>query len=311
MNPYSDQDPALVSTSSPFAPGNNGAYKHWRQHKLGNYPLDTAALRVPVQDLNNLSPREKTQILRLVGQTNMCLYQALDQSQWNSKEAVLNLSRQLGLQHLDQNLCADEEGLSAITVADKGRGQDYIPYTNKPINWHTDGYYNTEYRRIRGMALHCVCPAAQGGENSLLDPEIVYILLRDENPEHISALMASNAMTIPANKENGVLIRPPQTGPVFSIDALTGKLHMRYTHRTRSIEWRQDSATQAAVSALRGLLDGATDYHVVHRLQAGEGVICNNVLHTRSGFTDDPAHGCTRLIYRARYHDRITDLPTQ
>jgi len=33
------------------------------------------------------------------------------------------------------------------------------------------------------------------------------------------------------------------------------------------------------------------------------GVICNNVLHTRSAFRDDPAH--PRLLYRARYYDRI------
>ena len=38
-------------------------------------------------------------------------------------------------------------------------------------------------------------------------------------------------------------------------------------------------------------------------LQSGQGLICNNVLHTRSGFeTDSP-----RLLYRARYFDRIAD----
>jgi hypothetical protein len=33
------------------------------------------------------------------------------------------------------------------------------------------------------------------------------------------------------------------------------------------------------------------------------GLLCNNVLHDRSGFTDNPA--TPRLLYRARYHDRI------
>jgi hypothetical protein len=33
------------------------------------------------------------------------------------------------------------------------------------------------------------------------------------------------------------------------------------------------------------------------------GILCNNVLHDRTGFTDDPAR--PRLLYRARYHDRI------
>ena len=33
------------------------------------------------------------------------------------------------------------------------------------------------------------------------------------------------------------------------------------------------------------------------------GVLCNNVLHERTGFVDDPA--APRLLYRARYHDRV------
>ena len=35
------------------------------------------------------------------------------------------------------------------------------------------------------------------------------------------------------------------------------------------------------------------------------GILCNNVLHDRTGFTDDPAR--PRLILRARYHERIRD----
>jgi len=35
------------------------------------------------------------------------------------------------------------------------------------------------------------------------------------------------------------------------------------------------------------------------------GILCNNVLHDRSGFTDDPVR--PRLILRARYHERIED----
>jgi hypothetical protein len=35
------------------------------------------------------------------------------------------------------------------------------------------------------------------------------------------------------------------------------------------------------------------------------GILCNNVLHDRSGFTDDPLR--PRLILRARYHERIGD----
>jgi len=40
-------------------------------------------------------------------------------------------------------------------------------------------------------------------------------------------------------------------------------------------------------------------------LRAGQGIICNNVLHSRSAFTDAADSGQVRLLYRARYHDRI------
>jgi hypothetical protein len=79
---------------------------------------------------------------------------------------------------------------------------------------------------------------------------------------------------------------------------------MRYTARTRSIAWKQDETTRTAVAALETLLAHPSP-HIVHtRLKPGMGLLCNNVLHDRSGFTDDPQR--PRLLYRARYLDAIT-----
>jgi hypothetical protein len=117
--------------------------------------------------------------------------------------------------------------------------------------------------------------------------------------------MAPDALTIPANTEEGGENRPAQTGPVFSVDPATGSLHMRYTARTRSIEWKPDAETHKAVKALEQLLTGASPHVFVYRLAAGEGLLCNNVLHNRTAFTDDVDKGLTRLLYRARYYDRI------
>ena len=78
---------------------------------------------------------------------------------------------------------------------------------------------------------------------------------------------------------------------------------MRYTARTRSIAWKQDAATLAAVAALENLLDSELPY--IHRtlLEPGMGLLCNNVLHDRAAFRDTP--GSPRLLFRARYHERI------
>jgi alpha-ketoglutarate-dependent taurine dioxygenase len=111
-------------------------------------------------------------------------------------------------------------------------------------------------------------------------------------------------MTIPANVEDGAVVRPAQTGPVFATDAADGALHMRYTARTRSIEWRPDDTTRAAVQCLNRVL-AESPYVIELRLAGGQGLVCNNVLHGRSAFTDDATRGQRRLVYRARYLDRI------
>ena len=81
---------------------------------------------------------------------------------------------------------------------------------------------------------------------------------------------------------------------------------MRYTARTVSIEWKADAATRAAVAALERILaDEASPYIFRGRLEPGMGLVCNNVLHDRSAFADSDAR--KRLLYRARYFDRIVD----
>jgi alpha-ketoglutarate-dependent taurine dioxygenase len=187
-------------------------------------------------------------------------------------------------------------------VFDGGTRKHYIPYTDKPIKWHTDGYYNPPERQIRAMVLHCVRDALSGGENRLMDHELCYLLLREQDPAHIKALMQPDVMTIPERVDENDGVRPSQSGPVFSVDK-DGNLHMRYTARTRSIEWKKDDATQAAVAALEALLASDVPQVFNTTMQPGMGLLCNNVLHDRSAFTDDAQH--PRLLYRARYLDRI------
>ena len=149
--------------------------------------------------------------------------------------------------------------------------------------------------------LHCVHPATRGGDNDLLDHEIVYLLLRDRDPAYIRALMHPETMTIPANLADGEQHRPDQPGPVFEVRP-NGRLHMRFTDRKRNILWRQDPLTLEAVAALREILNSDLPQRFHARLESGWGLICNNVLHTRTGFEDDQP---PRLLYRARYYERM------
>jgi len=294
--------------ASPFDLANESDYRTWRDAKLAAYPRSVDELVVPLADPRQLTPAEFAALEDRCARANMAIYSATHLPAAD-KSLAHQLGRQLGLVHLEGNYLADEDGLSSITpAADEGSGVrgDFIPYTHKPINWHTDGYYNALDRRILGMTLHCAQDAEAGGENALLDHEIAYIQLRDANPDYIAALMQPDAMTIPARMDDDNVSRPEQSGPVFAVDPDAGFLTMRYTARTRSIVWKDDALTRAAVKTLAEIL-ADSEYILSARLRPGMGLICNNVLHTRSGFTDSPEH--RRLLYRGRYYDRLQFPP--
>jgi alpha-ketoglutarate-dependent taurine dioxygenase len=288
---------------SPFDLTDETGYRAWRDAKLAAYPRSADELVVPLADPRHLSASETAALESCCIRTNMAIYSS-PHLPAADKSIPHQLSQQLGLLRLEGNYLADEDGLSSITPASDEshvRGE-FIPYTHKPINWHTDGYYNALDRRILGMTLHCAQDAESGGENALLDHEIAYLQLRDANPDYVAALMQPDAMTIPARMDEDNVARPEQSGPVFAVDPAQGFLYMRYTARTRSIVWKSDATTQAAVKALADIL-ASSEYILTARLQPGMGLICNNVLHTRSGFSDSP--GRRRLLYRGRYYDRL------
>jgi hypothetical protein len=286
--------------ASPFALDQPETYARWREDRLARAPTRVEDLVVEVADPRRLTPGEHAAILDRCRRANMALYAGATGAD-PDKEIVRTLGARFGLHRLDHNMGADEDAITSLKVQSDAEHREYIPYSNRPIAWHTDGYYNSPEHQIHGLLLHCVQPAERGGANALLDHEIAYILVRDQEPEYICALMHPQAMTIPANLVEGSVVRPEQPGPVFSVTP-AGHLHMRYTDRKRNILWRNDPLTAAALACLREVLYGHTHWHLEGRLEPGWGLVSNNVLHTRTGF-DDGAK--PRLLYRARYYDRI------
>jgi hypothetical protein len=296
--------PSIGNDSFPF--GDDNDYARWRDGKLKDYPARAESLIVELSDIHHPGDSEIAALKDKIRKTNMALYACRGEpieDVSEAKNAINALGLRFGLERRDANLCADEDAITPLSVAEGGRKGRYIPYTNRPISWHTDGYYNKPEDQIRGMILHCIRPAAVGGENALMDPDIAYILMREENPNLIRALMHPDAMLIPANEDGDGIIREAQPGPVFSCPGDDGSLHMRYTARTRSIEWRDNEQTAQAVKFLSDLLKSDSRFIFRHRMAAGEGVLCNNVLHNRSAFEDDENQ--QRLYLRARYFDRI------
>ncbi|WP_310451057.1 TauD/TfdA family dioxygenase [Sulfuritalea sp.] len=297
-------------TDFPFDLDNAAAYAAWRERKLDSAPRRIEDIVVALDDPRRLTPGELDALLQRCATANMAIYASTTAGN-PDKEIPRRLGAQLGLHSLDSHWLTDDDAISPISVRgaeERGERKEFIPYTDKPIRWHTDGYYNLPERTVRGMVLHCVQRAESGGENQLLDHELAYILLRDENPDHIRALSQPDAMTIPPRMDETGIARAAQPGPVFSIDA-QGYLHMRYTARSISIEWRGDAATQAAVAALSRILATPTPWTLHGSMEPGMGLVCNNVLHDRAVFVDSPQH--QRLLYRARYHERVAPVPRE
>ena len=292
--------------SSPYGLANEQAYRDWREHKLA-LREQLSPKRVFRLDENGLLPQScLDEVRQQIDAFNFILFESTGER--FGKAEFIALNRQFGLYRLDDNPGADEDRVTALRVVEASdeRAQ-YIPYTNRAMNWHTDGYYNPEDRRVNAFALYCVQQAVRGGANFLFDHEMMYLMMRDERPEWLSALMAEDLMVIPANVQHGRILRAEESGPVFSLLPAGQGLNMRYTSRPRNIVWKKDRRSQAALNRVREILmDGSCTVEI--QLQPGQGVICNNLLHGREAFHDDPQHPA-RLVYRARYLDAIDLQP--
>lgn len=285
---------------APFAIGDAA----WRARKLAQRLDDAAQATVAVADPYRLAPDEHAAILALCARHNLALVR-LAHPAADPARAVKALAAAVGLTVFDRNPLAGEDGLTELRAGADAEADDagaFIPYTRRPLNWHTDGYYNTPERQVRGMVLYCAQAAASGGDTFLLDHELAYLLLHDRDPALAAALWRPTALTIPEHRIDGRCLRPARSGPVFSTDA-DGHLHMRYTARTRSVVWEDHPEVRAAAAALRELLDDPATPVLRLTLAPGDCLVCNNVLHGRTAYDDDATR--PRRLLRARCYERV------
>ena len=257
-----------MNESSPFDLNDNTAYQQWREKKLRDAPASVEELIVEIDDPRTITRSEHRAMLDLVRRCNMAVYVSkigdLEGSSITKAAAM-----RFGCHNIDRNRGAEDDGVTAITLQSGELHSPYIPYSNREIKWHTDGYYNRLDLQDYALILHFVRPAQEGGENAVMDHEMAYLLMRDENPDYIRALMAEDAMMIPKNVMNGVELRPDRIGPVF-LETAAGNLHMRYTMRKRNIVWSSDPLVQEAVGWLENLLQSDSQYIYRATMQAGD-----------------------------------------
>jgi len=290
------------NSNNPFDLLNDATYLRWRA-KILDLRQQTKFEIIEIDNPNSIDSDEYQKLSSQMAAFNASIFKLRSNLEIDST-ILKTLGSQLDLNHLDSNLYANESDISELRVIDGGKRRgEYIPYTNRALGWHTDGYYNHPDKTIRTFILYCINDAHVGGDNQLLDPELAYIHLRDRGSHLIEALMRPDTLTIPATIENGEIVRPEQKNPVFQVDPSSGHLLMRYTQRKTHIQWHQDDNTRQALSLLGDLLASDSDHILNVRLNPGEGLISNNTLHNRSAFTDNPKQ--PRIMLRARYYDRF------
>jgi len=287
--------------NSPFSLENEAEYQAWRARKLESRQEVPATRVFELDQQGRLSPSMLPALRKQVAAHNFVIFQSAGGF---GKADFLALNRQFGLVALDANPGADEDSVTSLqVVGDADSRARYIPYTNRAMNWHTDGYYNPFARRIDAFALYCVNQAGRGGGNYLFDHEMMYLLIRDQSPPALAALMCNDMLRIPANVQHNEVVRAEETGPVFSLRADSCSLNMRYTSRPQNIVWKTDKRSTEALNLVREILmEGSAMIEV--GLLPGQGIVCNNILHGRQAFHNTPDEPA-RLIYRARYHDAI------
>ena len=160
----------------------------------------------------------------------------------------------MGLRRRDLRLGADHRGVTTVRVERDRHGPKMIPFTPRALNWHTDGYYNAPERSVRGVVMHCAAPAASGGENALLDPDLVFAAMHGQDPALVEALAHPGAMTIPAHMKpterwHGLNAPDPYSASSIRFPAPAHALHDAHPVDTVALGLADTAGAVAALEA--------------------------------------------------------------
>ena len=266
-------------------------FLRWAEEKERDIPHNIDGIIVNIHDINNVKISEIAKIKETINKCNSCIYSSKIALKSNTN--LLKFVESVGMRTYDRNNIESNE-ISTITPLESNK-INYIPYTNKSLNWHTDGYYDK--KSIFSWLLHCVQPATHGGENYLLDHELAlreYVLRYDD----VNNLMSEDALTIPESKDTS---RSEISTYIFSIKNQYKKLHMRFSMRKDNIG-TSPKAGDAVTKLKQTIENDCAKYSLTYKLQKNEGIITNNILHGRRAFKDDKVK---RKLLRIRSYERL------
>jgi hypothetical protein len=271
-------------------------YQKWRDEKLAAYPRELGDLVVELGDMTAITDAEKAKIMERVELANMCVYTAGKAEL--SMDSLLSLGKQLGVSDTDKS----RRHSNSDELTNSGILNKAIPFTTRHVRWHTDATYYGSDKTIQALFLLCKRPAVEGGSNKVLDNEILYILMRDKNPDALRVLMSKDCFKY-KNPKTGE-IDDHLGGKVFWTNP-DGHLCHRFSFRKMDMAWAEDSDVKAAQDELESLILDESEYVIEGRLESGLGLVSNNVQHTREKLVDSNDPATQRLLFRTRFYDRV------
>ena len=267
-------------------------FKQWALEKEDNIPLNIDDLIVKIHDINHATLAEISNIKDIIKRFNCCIYQS--KVGLNAQADLMNFAQSIGMETYDTNNIHNSP-ISLIMSLETKNALNYIPYTNKKLNWHTDGYYDE--KPIFSWLLHCEEPAYSGGENYLLDHELAIreYIIKYDNLESLSSL---DAFTVPGNTHAN---RGETKGYICNNDNEYKKFHMKFSMREKNMKLNEQSKT--AIMRMKKIIkEDCKKYCLTYKLSKNEGIVSNNILHGRNSFEDGKA---MRKLYRIRSYERI------
>ena len=272
-------------------------YKRWKDNKLETFTKNLDELTVQITSPNAISKPEKSMVISLLDNHNIVFFH-IDRVKQTNKSTIKNFASQIGLSNYELDSQSDEDGLTEIKdIKITEKLSEYVPYTTKELNWHTDGYYTDQKNSVLSWLLFCKTSAESGGINKYLDHEIAYILFNNKS-KRLEDLMLNDTCCIP---ENSITNRKEVFNPVFMFK--NKRLHMKFSMRKKNIIWNKNSLQ--AIDVLKSIIKDSSEYHITKKLDTGMGVITNNVIHMRTAFTN--SRNKNRLLYRLRSKKRVTE----
>ena len=271
-------------------------YQKWRDEKLAAYPRNLGDLVVELGDMTAITDAEKTKTMERVELANMCVYTAGKAEL--SMDSLLSLGKQLGVSDTDKS----RRHSNSDELTNSGILNKAIPFTTRHVRWHTDATYYGSDKTIQALFLLCKRPAVEGGSNKVLDNEILYILMRDKNPDALRVLMSKDCFKY-KNPKTGE-IDDHLGGKVFWTNP-DGHLCHRFSFRKMDMAWAEDSDVKAAQDVLESLILDESEYVIEGRLESGLGLVSNNVQYTREKLVDSDYPAKQRLLFRTRFYDRV------